>query len=394
MGDHMIEKSFDEVVLFARTGLNPRTNFKLGQGTNNYITIKNIHNNSIVIDDNTDFVDDDAITLIHKRSQIKKGDILFCSIGRIGDMYIIPEEPKGWDINESVFAFTLNTNIIRQKYFYYIFKNQDTLDYLIQNSSGSTFKSIKMNQLKRMVFKLPSLGEQDKIVTILDKVSSVISMRKKQLSSLDKIIKSRFVEMFGDPIENLKGWTLAPISSFATVKIGPFGSMLHADDYIMGGHPLINPSHLLNNTIVPDNNLTLTETKYQELAAYQLQIGDVIIGRRGEIGRCAVVEQDGLFCGTGSMFVRIREKCTPDFLQKIISFPSFKAILEDKAVGVTMKNLNAGIIADSLIPLPPKGLQENYVAIVAQLNKTKSAIHKSLEETQLLFDSLMQTYFG
>ena len=87
-----------------------------------YITIKNIKNNTLVVDDNTDVVDDDAIKLIHKRSQIKKGDILFASIGRMGDMYIIEKEPVGWDINESVFAFTLNTNIVRQKYFYYIFK--------------------------------------------------------------------------------------------------------------------------------------------------------------------------------------------------------------------------------------------------------------------------------
>lgn len=113
-----MKKMFDELVIFARTGLNPRTNFKLGQGTNKYITIKNIRNNRIVIDENTDVVDDEAIKLIHRRSQIKKGDILFASIGRMGDMYIIEEEPKNWDINESVFAFTVDTNIIRQKYFY------------------------------------------------------------------------------------------------------------------------------------------------------------------------------------------------------------------------------------------------------------------------------------
>ena len=95
--------TFDNIVLFARTGLNPRDNFKLGQGNNKYITIKNIQNNELIIDKNTDVVDDEAIKLIHKRSQIKKGDILFASIGRIGDMYIIQEEPKGWDINESVF---------------------------------------------------------------------------------------------------------------------------------------------------------------------------------------------------------------------------------------------------------------------------------------------------
>ncbi|MEQ3341760.1 restriction endonuclease subunit S, partial [Lachnospira eligens] len=206
-----MKKTFEEVVLFARTGLNPRQNFKLGQGNNNYITIKNIKNNSLVIDDNTDVVDDEAIKLIHKRSQIKKGDVLFASIGRMGDMFIIEEEPIGWDINESVFAFTLNTNIVKQKYFYYIFRVKSTLDYLISNSSGSTFKSIKMNQLKKMVFDIPQLEEQDYIISVLDKVCDVIEKRKQELEFLDNLIKARFVEMFGDPIINSFGWKIVNI---------------------------------------------------------------------------------------------------------------------------------------------------------------------------------------
>lgn len=191
-----MKKTFAEVVLLARTGLNPRKNFKLGQGNNNYITIKNIKNNTLVIDENTDVVDDEAIKLIHKRSKIKKGDILFASIGRMGDMYIIEDDPVGWDINESVFAFTLDTNIVRQKYFYYIFRVKSTLDYLASNSSGSTFKSIKMNQLKKMTFDIPPLEKQDQIVATLDKVCNVIEMRKQELISLDDLIKARFVEMF------------------------------------------------------------------------------------------------------------------------------------------------------------------------------------------------------
>ena len=187
----MARKTFDEVVLFARTGLNPRTNFKLGQGSNKYITIKNIHDNTIVIDENTDLVDDEAIRMIHRRSQINKGDVLFCSIGRMGYMYIIEEDPVGWDINESVFAFTLDTSIIRQKYFYYIFKNGATIEYLSKNSSGSTFKSIKMNQLKKMVFDLPPLDKQDHIVRLLDNVSLIIAMRQKELQQLDDLIKAR-----------------------------------------------------------------------------------------------------------------------------------------------------------------------------------------------------------
>ena len=186
-----MKKTFDEVVLFARTGLNPRQNFKLGQGDNNYITIKNIKNNTLIVDDNTDVVDDEAIRIIHKRSQIKKGDILFASIGRMGDMYIIEENPVGWDINESVFAFTLDTHIVRQKYFYYIFRVKSTLNYLVSNSSGSTFKSIKMNQLKKMVFDIPSLEEQDQIIAVLDRVCNVIEKRKRELNSLDELIKAR-----------------------------------------------------------------------------------------------------------------------------------------------------------------------------------------------------------
>ena len=204
-------KSFDEVVAFARTGLNPRTNFKLGQGNNTYITIKNIRNNRLVLDDNTDVVDDEALKLIHKRSQIKKGDILFASIGRMGDMYIIEDEPVGWDINESVFAFTLNTDIIRQKYFYYIFKAHSTLDYLMSNSSGSTFKSIKMNQLKKMEFDIPSLEEQDGIIEVLYKVENVIEERSHELMLLDDLIKARFVEMIGTPTKNEKGFELLTV---------------------------------------------------------------------------------------------------------------------------------------------------------------------------------------
>ena len=218
----MAKKTFDEVVLFARTGLNPRNNFKLGNGDNKYITIKNIHDGELVIDDNTDVVSDEAINLIHKRSQIKKGDILFCSIGRIGDMYIIENEPEGWDINESVFAFTLNSDIIYQKYFYYIFKNQNTIRLISKNSSGSTFKSIKMNQIKKMVFELPPLEEQKKVINILDNLSLIIKNFEKELKKLDELTKARFVEMFGNPIFNEKGFETKPGSDIFNLSNGKF----------------------------------------------------------------------------------------------------------------------------------------------------------------------------
>ena len=170
--------------------------------------------------------------------------------------------------------------------------------------------------------------------------------------------------------------------------------MLHKEDYIIGGHALVNPSHIVDGKIAPDNKLTVTDEKYDELSAYHLQIGDVVMGRRGEMGRCAVVEQAGLLCGTGSLLIRTNGDLSADYIQKIISFPSFKRTIEDMAVGQTMPNLNVPIVSAFQIIKPPKSVQDQYYAFVAQVDKSKVAVQSALDEAQLLFDSLMQEYFG
>ena len=390
-----MKKTFDEVVLFARTGLNPRQNFKLGQGKNKYITIKNIKNNTLVVDDNTDVVDDDAIKLIHKRSQIKKGDILFASIGRMGDMYIIEKEPVGWDINESVFAFTLNTNIVRQKYFYYIFKVKSTLDYLASNSSGSTFKSIKMNQLKRMVFDIPSLKEQDSIITILDKVCNVIEMRKRELGSLDELIKARFVEMFGDPIKNPKGWEVVTIGDIVKeVKYGTSKPAVEGGQY----------PYLRMNNLTSDGHLDLNDLKYIDISEDEIEKcvvrkGDVLFNRTNSIeliGKTAVFDlPDDMVIAGYIIRVRLNERMLPEVLSQYMNLEALKDILRSMAKGaVNQANINAQELQSIKVYLPDMGLQKKFIEMKEQVDKSKVAIQAALDKSQLLFDSLMQKYFG
>ncbi len=180
--------------------------------------------------------------------------------------------------------------------------------------------------------------------------------------------------MFGDPILNTHGWQKVSLSALAEIKIGPFGSLLHREDYIVGGHPVVNPSHIHDGNIVIDEKLTISETKYKELSAYHLFENDVVLGRRGEMGRCAVVQTSGLLCGTGSMIIRTLGEVRADFLQKIISFPSFKKILEDMAVGQTMLNLNVPIISRLEIIKPPNEVQNAYYAFVEQVDKSKFVV--------------------
>lgn len=219
---------------------------------------------------------------------------------------------------------------------------------------------------------------QKQIVTTLDKLAVIINQRQQELDKLDEIIKARFVELFGDPVSNPHGFEKVALEELADIKIGPFGSLLHKEDYVENCHALVNPSHIVEGKISVDNKLTVSDDKYAELSAYHLKIGDVVMGRRGEMGRCAVVTDEGLLCGTGSLLIRTKGKVTADYIQKIIAFPSFKKTIEDMAVGQTMPNLNVPIVSGFQIIKPPIEVQKSYYDFVAQIDKSKLILWKAL----------------
>ena len=237
--------------------------------------------------------------------------------------------------------------------------------------TGATIPHIYFKDYKNEEFNLDNIEKQLEIIEVLGRCKKVIEARKQELVELDRLTKARFVEMFGDPVSNPYGYDKVALSDLADIKIGPFGSLLHKEDYIDGGHPLLNPSHIVDGKVSPDDKLTISDEKYEELSAYQLKTGDVVMGRRGEMGRCAVVPEDGFLCGTGSMLIRTKGEVTADYIQKIISFPSFKKTIEDMAVGQTMPNLNVPIVSGFQIIKPPMEVQDRYYAFAEQVNKSK-----------------------
>ena len=311
-------------------------------------------------------------------------------IGRKGSINkpIYVEEPF-WNV-DTAFGLSADRSVLLPKYLFYFCVHFD----FEQLNTTVTIPSLTKANLLNIEMRLPSLITQQKIVDRLSKVDELIALRKEQLAKLDQLIKSRFIELFGDPVSNPHGYPKVPLSELAEIKIGPFGSLLHKEDYIANGHALVNPSHIVAGKISVDDELTVSDEKFSELSAYHLQIGDVVMGRRGEMGRCAVVQTDGLLCGTGSLLIRTKGDVTADYLQKIISFPSFKKTIEDMAVGQTMPNLNVPIVSKFQIIKPPIEVQEAYYTFVEQTDISKLAIQQSLDKLELLKKSLMQRYFG
>ena len=325
----------------------------------------------------------------NKKYEVVNGDILISWSASLG-VYEWKNEKAL--LNQHIFKVVFDKLPIDKRYFVH------TVSYLLNDmlkeTHGSTMKHITKPRFDNTAFPYPPLETQKQIADTLDKVTHTIDTCNAILEKLDLLVKSRFIELFGDPVSNPHNWDKTPLGELAEIKIGPFGTLLHKEDYIQNAHALVNPSHIIDGKIAVDMKLTVSDDKYNELSAYHLNIDDVVMGRRGEMGRCAVVSKSGLLCGTGSMIIRSNGRLKADYIQKIISFPSFKTTIEDMAVGQTMPNLNVPIVSKFMIICPPIEVQEQYYSFVEQTDKSKLAVKQVLEKAETLKKALMQEYFG
>ena len=329
-----------------------------------------------------------------KRKEAKKGDVLISVRAPVGSVNICNQDSI---IGRGLSAIRSFENISSEYIYYFLKSNEKRIASL---GTGSTFNAITQSTLKQVEILIPTqnnqpfLNDQIRIATLLSRIEALIVTRKENLILLDEFLKSTFLEMFGDPVRNEKEWDKKSINSFANVRIGPFGSLLHAKDYVVDGIPLINPSHIVNGKIKPDFRMSLTEKKYQELNKYHLKKNDVVVARRGEIGRCAIVLKDeNLFCGTGSMFIRINNNYSPLFLQFQIFNTTLRNYLESKAKGVTMKNLNSKVLGNLKVLVPPNELMNNFIEVTHKTESIKSRYQQNLSNLENLYGAVSQKAF-
>ena len=330
----------------------------------------------------------DEVAKKHKLKLFPKGTVIFAKSGMSCMKGYVHELSCPCYVVNHLACIMLNNGFSR--YLKYTLERTKP-NILIKDEA---YPSIALSDVAAMQIPFPPLIVQKKIADVLDRANTLIEKRKTQIAKLDLLVKSQFVTMFGDPVINPMGWVVKPLQNFATVKIGPFGSLLHAEDYIEGGIPLVNPSHIVDGKIVADSKLTISQEKYDQLLSYALRSGDIVLGRRGEIGRCAVVDDGVYLCGTGSMFIRIESDYLPMVLQKIISSSGVRQILKERAVGITMMNLNAGTVSNLEVIVPPLDLQTQFIVFTERADAHKTLLKKSLALLELNYKSLMQKCFN
>lgn len=267
----------------------------------------------------------------------------------------------------------------------------------IQNvGSRAAQAGFNKQELTKFRFNLPSLSEQKKIAEILDAADSLRQKDQQLIEHYNTLSQSLFLDMFGDVFANDKAFEKVQLNELLVkVQIGPFGSQLHKHDYIEGGIPLVNPIHIKNSKIVPNTNFTLSKEKFESLPNYHLKTGDLIMGRRGEMGRCALVtnKEHNYFCGTGSLYLRPTNKVNSVFLLHVISSQSGKSYLERNAQGVTMMNLNKKIIQNIVIGVPSIEMQNEFAISMESIETQKHQAKLGLKKSEELFNSLLQRAF-
>jgi type I restriction enzyme, S subunit len=224
------------------------------------------------------------------------------------------------------------------------------------------------------------ITEQQRLIDLLkEKRQAVISHAVTKGLNPDAPMKETAIEWLGDVPEH---WEVLRLGSLATaIQTGPFGSQLHSEDYVDGETPVINPSNIQEGKLIADESCTVPIEIVERLSHHVLKAGDVVFGRRGEMGRCAMVTdcEVGWICGTGCLNVRLGKKVLPEFITTYLGTSYIREKLKLESVGSTMDNLNTSILSAILLVTPPLEEQQQ---IVTFLERATTEIDELISEAQ------------
>ena len=329
-----------------------------------------------------------------EKIEINDGDVLISWSASLG-VYIW-NRGKGL-LNQHIFKVVFDKCEVNKQYFVFAVKYK--LKEMELKTHGATMKHIVKKDFDNTVIPFPTVEKQADIAYILSKIESIVEFRQQELQQLDDLIKARFVEMFGDMYLNSKGWPEAKLESMADVVSGiTKGRKTKAED--LTEVPYMAVSNVKDGYIDWTTVKTIEATQ-QEIEQYRLLADDVLMTEGGDpdkVGRGAIIKEPLENCIHQNHIFRVRldeSMILPEFFAEYLQHQRSKRYFLGCAKQTTgIASINMTQLRALPVLMPPLPKQEEFVLFKAQVNKSKVAVQKALDETQLLFDSLMQEYFG
>lgn len=303
--------------------------------------------------------------------------------------------------NQACACAVCNQSLLYMYLFYYCISQKNVF---IEKGKGGAQPNISQIILKQHPIPLPPLSEQQRIVERIEELFTKLDEAKERLQEVAEsfavrkaaILHKAFTgELIGKQVTEL-----VPLENLVDlIKIGPFGSSLHESDYIENGIPLVNPKHIVQQRIVPQSKISISDEKAEELSSYKLKENDIVLGRRGEMGRCAPISnrEENWICGTGSMIIRLKKEYDAKLYSLILGSQATVTYFENSAVGSTLKNLNEKIVRK--IPVPQFSSEEQHEIVrliddlLARERSAQQATEQALASIDLMKKSILARAF-
>lgn len=388
-------KKIGEVCIVER-GASPRPIDK-------YITDNESGINWIKIGDTSDsmYITETAQKIIvegmKKSRYVKPGDFLLSNSMSFGRPYILKIDGcihDGWLVLRDENA------LFDKRFLYYYLSSKTTYKKLKSMAVGGVVNNLNSEMVRNVIVPVPDKEEQSEIADLFDKIKKILDDRKQELEQLDTLVKSRFVELFGDPIKNPKGWEVVKLSE-CLERIDNGKSFTCDSNAREGVFPaILKLSAATYGDYRPYENKALLDEK-QFVESVEVHRGDLLFTRKNTpdlVGMAAYVFETPEKLMMPDLIFRLvtNERMTPTFLWQLINNREFRPAIQGISGGSakSMSNISKERLKNIEVICPPISEQKKLEGVLEQVDKLKSKIQKSLEETQLLFDSLMQKYFG
>lgn len=325
--------------------------------------------------------------------RVTAGQFIYSRIdARNGAYGIIGKSLDGFVVSKDFPVYNIDTSKILPQFLLRSVLSRGFVEQVKQSSFGATNRMrIKEEVFENYYISLPSLEVQKLIVDRLGRVSAVIASREKEVTLLDELVKARFIELFGDPVYNSKRLPIQRLCKLGSLDRGRSQHRPRNDPKLLNGpYPLIQTGEVASAGLY----ITKYKNTYSELGLRQSKMwsaGTLCITIAANIAQTAILTFDACFPDSVVGFLP-NDSINAIYMHYWFGF--FQKILEKQAPQVAQKNINLKILSELNVIVPTQEKQEQFAAFVEQTDKSKVAIQKALDEAQLLFDSLMQKYFG
>jgi len=289
-------------------------------------------------------------------------------------------------INQDLKALLPKRNVCVDFLGYYL-EGTSALSLMRLEEAGHGTKALRTDKWESLPVVVPPLEEQRRIAAFLDhetaRIDELVREQERLLllatekleASVESLVWHEHLDTTSVPVdERPRIGRLGFLT--ASIQTGPFGSQLHAHEYVRDGTPVVNPSSIGTRGLVPEGSQRVDDLTLSRLRHYKLAAGDVVLGRRGEMGRSALVghNESGWLLGTGSMRIRTTAALRPAFCLHVLQSRRVRAYLEDASVGSTMNNLNPEIVSRCPVPLVEVSLQDRIVRRLDVLARSHDAL--------------------